>query len=398
MYSSYSSQKTSAAFVASVICSFYPSTALESIECDAQGFDLRLVSDIELNDPLLQVLQEEIRRRKAKAHARSFTMMSSLLESYSREKGKQIGPLSLLSKKALHDVCEIDSYLCLLEGPHEEGEIKDLEIVFSTFSSCRRGKRFAWHMRGFSASEKKEAKALASLQRKAWKEDAKHLFEREGLAVFCEKNMLVLPKGMKAFHKMEQVFCGSEERWIDASFLSFPCVNSDHELVSRLLERKRFMESHVSFDQDVMERVLVSRETSCRTPAGFLSKQTALVRYSFPSEPSFEKEFQRLVEVFCALKLSLTVRISAKNQSFIHQTERILRPLMREAIVLEKGEEVRELKGKSCLFFQATHIDGRNISLAACVLEEDKKRIALSVPALSLERSLAFALETSLFS
>jgi hypothetical protein len=395
IYSSLASQKTSAALVSAVTSSFYPSLILESIECDEQGFDLVFSSDIELNESLLQVLQEEVRRRKSKAVFRSFSMMPAVVLAYAKDTRKQIGPLSEMHQKTLVDVCEVDSFCCLLDGPHVDEKEQLGEIVLVSFSCVKQSKKFEWHIRACSVVHKKEANKIRALQQKAWEMSAKNICEKQKIAVFFEKNILLLPEGMKLYKAMESRLSISDESWIRASFLNMPPSTCDVELLFHLLERKNTLQKCISIDKDVMERIDVSWKKSLRMPLGFLSKHTALVRYCFSGERSLEQSFKQLSSYF----QTFSVRVVAKNQACWNSVKKNVEALGSEECIQE--EWIKECKDNVFLFFQATLLDGRKITLSSFVIDSVKKKCILELPALSLERWLGFSSEQiggSLFS
>ena len=395
VYSSLAVQKTTAALVTSVTCSFYPSMTIESLECDEEGFDLLFLSEIELNAPILQVLQEEIRRRKSSVSLRSFSMMSGVVQAYAKDKHKQIGPISFLRDRALLDVCEVDSLCCLIEGPHEEDRTQLAEIVLTAFSCQKKGRKYEWHIRGCSVPHKKEARESRLLQQRAWESHYRILFEKEHLAVFCDNNILWLPEGVRQCQKIEKALSLESDDRIQASFLHFPHVSSDIELLLKLLERKSLLQKSVSFENTVMERIESARQALFRIPCGSLPIQTILTRYCFHLRTTMEQEVRVLLQQFQTLGFSCRLKLFSKSQTLSEEIQKFIRVFVPETMSIDVGEEVRELKENVCLLFYSEHVDGRRIPLAACVVDARTRKSLLSVPALSLERWLGFSLEIS---
>lgn len=393
LYSPITSQKTAAAIVSAVTTSFFPAVVLDSIECDSQGFDLFFSSDIELCDPLFQVLQEEIRRRKAKASIRSFSMMPSLISSYALNTHKQIGPLSDLYERTLADVCEVDSFCCLIEGPHEEEKETLGEIVITVFACSKKGKTYQWHIRGCSVPNKKEAREVKIRQKKVWEKNAKTLLEAEGNAVFSQQGMLILPKGMQIYQDMRDKISSGMGQCIQVDFLPEVQVSSDVEFVQQLVQRKKILQQMGAFSHDVLEEVKVCYPMSFRLPLGFLGRYRARVCYCFSKTPvQYYSNF--MLSSLRSLNFSPRVSLVAKNDEYFDCVEKLLYDSLLDQIPCVREKYLGELREKAIIFFQAEHRDGRIISLAAYMIDCAKKQPLLFVPALSLERLVGFYTET----
>lgn len=387
LFASLPLQKTSAALVASVVSSFHTSLVLEALEVDERGFDLVFCSQIDLTNPVFELMQEGVRRQKMKAALRSFTMMHSVLTQYAQGQKKHIGPAVDESAKALLDVCEVDSFCCVIKAPHAEVIEPYTDIALIGYRSTKIDGIWLWHIRGCATRDKRSMKHVRALQQASWQSSAEQILAEEKATLFFDQELLCLPKGVQYKQRVCSALSFGSDAWIERSLDPLE-VHSDEDLLSHCVLQSKDLQGSVV--ENVYEKLSVVRPKLYRLPLG-VQRSTSLIQHIF--SPSRLQAFvDDMIHRFALFSLNYRLRIVASRKKLLTCTLQGIDHSVSASVEKVCVEDYCP-KDTAWIFFDAEQKDGRWCSLSALALLPEKEVCVCAVPALCLERWIGLLAE-----
>ena len=383
LYSSLPCQKSSALLVSSISSSFYPSTSVIACEVDSSGFDLCLVSEVELTEQMIQVLQEEVRRQRGHLVLTTYSMMLKVVKEYALRERKRLGPLPDCSPSEVVEVGEIKNYCGFTPGPYEENLLNIGELFLFGGRATRQEKTWLWHIRG-SALVDKKAKKLLEWQGKLFHERAEKLFERLSLSQLTQGgSRLWLPQGVQLKKALLAWLTSNSVSWIEESGKKEMHCRSDEALFKALFLKSQAVKRWLT--DGAYECVSTLRSPFLRLPMGEEVSQTALVRYVPESKGSLES----MAALFRSIRLPFSIQIQASSQSLFHRLEKLVYSTCGDVAI-----EYEQVPAPyAALLFVASHLDGRRVPVSAFLVDQSKQALLVEIPALSLERWMGLMIE-----